>query len=133
MPLTRDTVTAASRIMLPTYVAMFAAIGLSYVLGPHKIAAASPALAFADRMMPLPAWGALFLGCSTVMAGALLTHRRMLYRWALRMCGVSMCIWAVVIGLATLNGDATPAAAAWPAFVAVACLATDRSLAAGER
>lgn len=130
--MTRNTVTAASRIMLPTYVAMFGAIGLSYVFGPHKIAAASPALAFADRMMPLPAWGALFLGCSAMMAAALLTHRRMLYRWALRMCGVSMTIWALIIGLATLHGDATPAAAAWPAFVAVACLASDRSLAVRE-
>jgi hypothetical protein len=118
--------------MLPTYVITFAALGLSYMFGPNHIAAASPALAFADHMMPLEAWGSLFLGCSTLMAIALATHRRTLYRWALRMCGVSMTIWALVIGLATLNGDATPAAAAWPAFIAIACVATDRSLAARE-
>ena len=131
MTLSRTNVTAASRIMLPAYVVFFAAIGINYIRA-GATAAASPPLAFANAFMPLPAWGALFVGCALLMAAALALHRRMLYRWALRMCGLSMMFWTVVIGFASLAGEATPAAAIWPAFVAVACMASDRSLAVRE-
>lgn len=132
MPLTRANVTVASRIMLPTYVAFFAALGLSYLFGPHAPLAASPALAFADDVMPLAAWGGVFLGCSVLMVFALVVHRRLLFRFALRMCALSMLVWAAILLLATLAGDASASAPAWSAFVATACLASDRSLAAGE-
>jgi hypothetical protein len=131
MTLTRDTVTAASRIMLPTYVVFFAVLGANYLIA-DGTADASPALAFADALMPLPVWGCMFLACSTLMAAALVSKKRLLYRWALRMCAISMVFWACVIGYASLSGDATPLAAVWAAFVAVACYATDRSLATGE-
>jgi hypothetical protein len=83
--------------------------------------------------MPLPVWGGVFLACSILMAVALATHRRILYRFALRMCAFSMIVWAVVIACASVAGDATPLAAVWSGFVATACLATDRSLREGER
>lgn len=132
MPLTRDNVTAASRIMLPTYIAFFAIIGYGYTFGPRNTLAATPALAFADRLMPLQAWGTVFLTCSLLMAAALTLHRRTLYRWALRMCGISMAVWAIVILSATLHGDASAVAWAWAAFVTAACFASDRSLATRE-
>lgn len=132
MPLTRDTITIASRLMLPTYCAFFALLGINYVTTPRSIVDASPALAFADAIMPLPAWGGLFLTCSVVMLGALIAHRRILFRLALRICALSMMLWAVIIGGASLSGDATPLAFIWPAFPAVACIASDRSLAARE-
>jgi hypothetical protein len=131
MPLTRHTVTAASRIMLPTYVAFFAALGANYLIA-DETAMQSPALRFADAFMPLPAWGALFLACAAIMVTALVTQCRILYRWALRMCGMSMVFWAVVIAWASFDGDATPLAAIWAAFVAAACYASDRSLANRE-
>jgi hypothetical protein len=131
MTLTRHNVTAASRIMLPTYIVFFAALGVNYI-GANGTADASPALAFANALMPLPVWGATFLVCSALMAAALVSHRRLLYRFALRFCAVSMLFWAVVIAAASIAGDATPLAAVWAGFVATACLASDRSLAAGE-
>jgi hypothetical protein len=132
MPLTRQTVTVASRVMLPTYVAFFAILGANYLIA-DDTAAASPALVFADNVMPLHAWGWLFIGCAGIMLAALFTHRRNLYRWALRSCGLSMLFWSAVIAWASLSGDATPFAAAWAAFVTTATYATDRSLASRER
>lgn len=131
MPLTRATVTAASRVMLPTYVVFFAVLGLNYMTA-HQIALDNPALAFANDVMPLKAWGGLFLACAAIMAIALFTRRRLLYRFALRVCGLSMVLWAGIIAAASLAGDATPAAAIWAGFVATACYASDRSLATKE-
>lgn len=131
MPLTRETVTVASRVMLPAYVVFFVVVGANYLIA-DGTATSNPALRFVDSVMPLHAWGWLFIGCSLIMAGALATHRRILYRWALRMCALSILFWATVIAWASLSASATPFAAAWPAFVATACYATDRSLAARE-
>lgn len=134
MPLTRANVTAASRIMLPTYVAFFGIVGFTYAFSPPSATlGTSTALRFADHLMPLAAWGCLFLTCSAIMAVALTLHRRTLYRWALRMCAVSMTVWALVILVAAIQGDASPGAWAWSALVAAACVASDRSLALGER
>lgn len=132
MSLDRQNVTAASRIMLPTYVVFFGVLGVNYLIA-DDTAAANPALVFANAMMPLPVWGALFIICSCGMAGALATKRRLPYRFALRICAGAMGLWAIVILLASLAGDATPFAACWAAFVAVACMASDKSLATGER
>ena len=131
MPLTRDNITAASRVMLPTYVVFFAVLGANYLIA-DGTATATPALAFTNALMPLPVWGAVFLACSTLMAVALIVHKRLLYRFALRMCGLSMAVWACIIAWASFSGDATPFAAAWAGFVAAACYASDRSLAAKE-
>lgn len=132
MPLDRQHVTAASRIMLPTYVAFFAVLGINYLIA-DGTASASPALAFADRLMPLHAWGGMFLVCSALMGAALLSKKRLLYRFALRMCALSMLFWAAIIASASAAGDATPLAAVWAAFVTAACVASDRSLATRER
>ena len=132
MPLTRTTVTAASRIMLPTYVIAFAWFGLSYLFGPKALLTSSPALAFADDVMPLRAWGGVFLFCALLMCAALLLGRRTLYRFALRMCGLSMIVWALIIAGAYLAGDVSASAPVWSAFIAVACFASDRSLAVRE-
>lgn len=131
MPLTRDSVTAASRIMLPTYVVFFAALGLNYLIA-DGTASASPALAYIDTLMPLKVWGAVFLCCSALMVVAMLRRGRTLFRFPLRFCALAMIVWAGFIAAASITGNATPLSAAWAAFIAVACLASDRSLAARE-
>ena len=118
--------------MLPTYVVFFAGLGLNYLF-PGEAAAASPVLRFVDSLIPLVVWGGLFIFCAIVMGLALLSHRRNLFRWALRMCGLSMLFWAAAIALATVAGDATPFSVGWSLFVATCCLASDRSLAVRER
>lgn len=129
MSLHRSHITAASRIMLPTYVAMFAALGLNYLFTPaQRLSASSTALDFADRVMPIQAWGLMFLAAAVIMAGSLMLGRRVLFRFSLWVCAVSMTIWAVILFTASLTGEASPAAAIWPAFVAMACIASARSL-----
>lgn len=132
MPLTRANVTVASRIMLPTYVITFAWFGITYLFGPKSVLVSSPALAFADDVMPLRAWGAVFLACSLLMLTAMLAGTRLLFRFALRMCGLSMIVWALIISGAYLAGDVSASAPLWSAFIAVACFASDRSLAVRE-
>lgn len=131
MPLDRAHVTVASRVMLPTYVVFFGVLGVNYLMA-NDAALNAPALVFAANVMPLPAWGGLFVACSLMMTAALLMRRRVLYRFALRMCAVAMVFWAIVIAAASLQGEATPLAAVWSGFVAVACYASDRSLATRE-
>jgi hypothetical protein len=100
MPLTRDTVTAASQITLPLYVVTFTLLGINYVVTPSHTLTLNPALAFADSVMPLKAWGGLFIACAALMCAALLQHRRLPYRFALRLCGISMVVWACIIAAA---------------------------------
>ena len=125
-PLTRDQVTSASRIMLPTYVGLFLGLGLNYITIPHNRRADSPAVAFADGFLwvALWGWGLMFFCCGMFLLIALLTHLRDLYRLALTTGMICMGIWAIVFLGSSLYGGASPAAAIWPLFAAIACKAT---------
>jgi len=130
--LTRETVTVASRIMLPVYVAFFGILGLNFLISPHSRMVRTPMLQYADNIMSLQVWGMLFLVVSGLMAEALFLHRRGLYQVALLVCAGSMTVWAVVGVFAAIRSEATPAGSVWPAFVVAACIATYRSLGAWE-
>lgn len=132
MPLDRANVTRASRIMLPVYVVFFAAIGLNYLLTPHVRLIASPALYATDRVMPLHAWGALFLAAAALMVVALLLRRRPLYMYALLLCAISMGLFTLAAIAAPFSSQATPGGWVWPGFVVAACFASYRSLDVGE-
>lgn len=129
--LTRGEVTTASRIMLPTYVVLFAVIGVNYVAtGPRLVE--SPALEYADRFLPLPAWGGMFLAGAVVMVVALLMRVRLWFRFALWVGIVCLTIWAGLFVAAAVFSNASPSAWVWPAFAAVACFASNQSLLKGE-
>lgn len=132
MPLDRENITVASRIMLPAYVLFFAAIGLNYLSGSARLGL-SPMLRYADELMPLQMWGALFLGCSLLMLYALIRRQRSTYRFGLLVCFFSMAVWTVVAIVGSLVESVSYSAAAWPGIVMAACAATNRSLARGER
>ena len=134
MQLDRKHVTVASRVMLPAYAVLFAGLGLNYVVTSRARLTLSPTLAYADGLLPLPAWGVLFLCVAALMVAALLTKTRMLFRYGLWLGIVCMTIWAGVFASAAYGpgGDASPAAFLWPAFVATACYASNRSLLTGE-
>lgn len=132
MPLTRETVTAASRIMLPTYVILFIVIGANYLTTPEPRLLASPALAYASAWMPLDAWGWTFLTVAALMLIALVSGKRGLFRYALLVAMIAMLVWAGVLALAGFRANASPSAWIWPGFVAAACLASYRSLSRGE-
>ena len=132
MPLDRAHVTVASRVMLPAYVVFFAGLGVNYVATPDSRLKASPALDYAAQFMSLPAWGGLFLVASALMFVALVSRRRVLYRYALLLCAYSMGVWTLANILAAFHSDATPLGWLWPAIVVAACVASYRSLTVRE-
>lgn len=132
MPLTRANVTAASRITLPFYVVFYGVTGLNYLLTPRDRLLETPALSYADRVMPLPAWGGLFLIAALLMAAALVTGHRGLFRYALLLCGLSMTVWTVLTIAAAFGSSTSPGAWVYPALAVVGCIASYRSLTAGE-
>lgn len=127
MPLDRQHITAASRVMLPTYVVFFGVVGVNFIASPHRLAA-SPMLRYADDVMSLRAWGGLFFGCCMLMVAAMAIGHRDLYRFALLMCAFSMVLWAVVAILGIFVEPVSFSAWVWPATVAAACFASNRSL-----
>lgn len=129
--LTPAEVTVASRIMLPTYVALFAFVGVNYMTTGERLTE-SPSLAFADSVLSMPAWGAMFLAASAVMVTALMMHERIWFRFALWLGIVCLAIWSALFLAAAIWSSASPSGWTWPAFVAVACFASDRSLLKGE-
>lgn len=131
-PLTRASITVASRIMLPAYVILFTVAGFNYAVTPISRLGQSPALAYADTLMPLRVWGCLFLAVAALMLVALASGQRLLFCYGLLVCVICMGIWAAVFLLGAIFADASPAAWAWPAFVGVACIATYRSLSVYE-
>lgn len=132
MSLTRANVTTASRVMLPTYVLLFAWLGVNYLLTPATRLHESPALDYASAILPMRLWGGMFLAASLAMAGALVMQHRLAFRIALWVGLVCLVIWAAVFGLAAIFSTASPSAAAWPLFAAAACFASDRSLLKAE-
>lgn len=132
MPLDREHVTAASRIMLPSYAVFFAVVGLGYMFGQAGRVFASPMLRYADHILPIPVWGGLFVTCSLIMVVALRSHDRLLYRWALTLCGISMVVWMGVAIAGAIWSNVTVTAWVWPGLVTQACRASNRSLLRGE-
>lgn len=133
MPLSREYVTTASRVMLPTYPIFFGVVALSLILTPQARLRATPPFAYADRVLDLDLWGFGFLGVSLALIAALFTHDRRVYRGALSLAFVWSAMWSLLYVAAAFNGQTSYSAWVWPAFVAAACYATLRSLGTWER
>lgn len=132
MRLDRDTVTSASRIMLPTYVVAFGWIGASYVLQRPATISDHPALAYADELLDLDAWGAMFLVTAGVILAAMVTGSREKAMYALILGLICCVIWWGVFMAAWLWGDGSSSAPAWPMLGAFACFASYRSISRRE-
>lgn len=136
MPLDRTHVTSASRVMLPTYVALTATLGLVYTFDPlHRLdgihALAAQRMIMGGTMLP---WGLLFLGISAVMGVAFVGHRRMPFVFGLYLCGAAFLAWAILYGVSVfVDTETSVLAPVYPLFVTVACYASSRSLLRGER
>ena len=130
--LTRSSLTPAARSAMPAFVFLTTVLGANYIITPAHRLRASPALAYGDRLMPLPLWGALFLICAAFMVTAMVlsgrTWSRPLFAYALWLTASCQGLWAVVFAVAAINSVASPAAWAWPAFVVWMALALERSL-----
>lgn len=129
MPLTRATVTRASRIMLPIYPIFSGWLGGNYLFTPRSRLVGTPVLKLADSYAPMPVWGALFLAVAVVLTFALVAERRFVYELALVTLAAMLLIWTAVFTVAifTIPGS-SPAGPAWPLLGIAACAATIRTL-----
>jgi hypothetical protein len=133
MRLTRATVTAASRIMLPAYVVLNILVGVFYTLAPTDRLNRIDSLAFQRAVMPMHMWGLVFVALAVVMAGALLSHRRELMTFALFTCAVTWACWSAMYAASLhVNAGASPISPVLAGFVATACVASAVSLLHGE-
>lgn len=131
MPLTRSTVTVASRIMLPAYVVLSAAFGLVYTFDPLHRLHSVHALAFqrqvgGDSML---LWGLIFLGLAAAMVVAFSRHNRMLFAFALCCCAVTWFLWGCMYAVSAVIDPQTSLLApvlSW--FVTTCCVASTASL-----
>lgn len=132
MPLTRATVTIASRVMLPAYPVFAAIVGFSFVTTPRERIEATASLRYADQVVPLPLWGGAFVAVAALLAVALAAHSRRLYQAVLGLMAVWMLIYSFVLIGSALYGLASWSAWAWPSFIACACWASLLSLESKE-
>lgn len=129
MPLTRATVTVASRKMLPTYPIFALWLGLIYAVDPGTRLAGSPAF----PLLPIAVWGGGFIFSGLVLGASLIGQFRDLYVYALAPLMVWCAVWTVMLAWAAVFDGGSFSAPALPAFVARACWATMLSLLAEER
>lgn len=136
MPLTRATMTAASRIMLPAYVAFTAWLGYQYLVDPTGRIARSHGLVYPRQVMggTMAPWGWVFLGLAALMLVALIVKHRGAFALALGMGVVIFGIWTgCSIKSMALDPTVAPTAPVVWLFIATACLASLVSLVADER
>lgn len=133
--LTRENVTAASRIMLPAYTVHAFWFGLVYALDPGGRLSRAPGLAAARYIgVPFEIWGAMILIVAILLTIALTQHRRQLAVFALYCYLVIFGWWALIYGWsAFLNESTSLGGAAWPFLGACACGASGRSLSRGDK
>lgn len=128
MPLTRANVTVASRVMLPAYPILAAAVGLNYLVAGDRLLEVGVIYRVADKIVPLHWWGLMFLIVALAQAFALVSRSRLAYELALALMAGAMVTWGSVGLLAAAREGGSWTAALWPGFVAVACIASFRSL-----
>lgn len=131
--LTRETVTRASRTMLPAYVVLCVAFGAVYVIDPQGRLGRAPSTTFQRDYMPLEAWGGVLLALAVLMLAAMATKRRYLFAYALCCCGLTWFIWGLTLAGSIPRTDNTSYLAPVPPwFFMTCCIASLRSLLAQE-
>lgn len=127
--LTRQSVTVASRIMLPAYIAHAAFYGTLYVTDPGGRYEVTPGLAFARLLMPMDAWGLILLAVAALIGAALLTNRRPLMIGVLYLYMAVNLMWAAIyFGAPFINAYASWGGCGHNLLAATACVASARSL-----
>lgn len=122
-------VTGPSRIMLPAYAAHAVGLGLVYIIDAGGRLERVPGLAAARAMLPMRAWGLIFIALAAIMLAARFTERTTLLAWGLLAYGTAMILWAAVyLAALFVSPDASPAGPLWPLIVAAACMASARSV-----
>lgn len=131
--LTRETVTAASRVMLPTYVIFFGWVGAAYVFTDHTALLVTPALRYADAVLDLRVWGVLALLIAALTLAGIIAEDRHVTAYALLLGLVCCLVWTGLFICAAVFGGGSPSGGAWPFLGAAACFASYRSVVRRER
>lgn len=126
--LDRDTITVASRLMIPAYAVFFAVVGSNFLLAPEHRLAATPGLQYAAVTGGIRLYGCLFLLVAAIITGALVSRRREPCLYALYVAAISMFLWAILQFVAVFFSAASPSGWCWPGLICTACIASSRSL-----
>ncbi len=128
-PLAKQHVTSGSQIILPAYPILFLVIA-GFFLFQDEARTRGPAFEIALLVAPIHLWGALFLVIGTVEVFSFMSRRRGAFMGAL-VSGSGLCaFWSVLLfASATQNDDVSWTDGALVLFVAVAQIASVRSLA----
>lgn len=127
--LTKDSITPESKVMLPTYVVVFTALGANYLATPEPRLLASPTLAHADMVLDIRGWGILMTTTAVLMVAAWIRGTRTMFRYALLLGMIAFALLGVVFAAGVIANPATsPSAWAWPLLGAAACRASYKSL-----
>lgn len=130
--LTRDTVTVASRVMLPVYPVLYGAVGLAFVFQAVS-RTAGPAFEVPRMLLPITVWGWLFAAVAVVEIYALVTNQRRTYLAALVPGSGLAAFWSVVILSSAVQSEHVSfTSGLWVAGMAAAQAASARSLAQHE-
>lgn len=132
MKVTRESVTSASRVMMPVYVIFFGWIGSAYFFsGPDMLE--TPALLYANDILDLRVWGVLSLCVAAAVLAAMVGGSRGLLSYALLFGFLCCCVWTAVFVAAAVFGEGSNAGGAWPMLAAAACFASYRSVSRREQ
>src|ERR1044072_7305810 len=99
VPLNRATVTVASRVMLPAYVALAGWYGLIFLFAPFNRLKNSHSLAAQKELMggSMWPWGALFLGLSAFLLVQMIRESRRAYVLGLGISAAAWVGWTILI------------------------------------
>src|SRR6476646_246047 len=104
-PLTWDKITGPSKLMLPAYIGLFSVLGVVLAFVPYEDLQAGPILIYANSLpVNLVGWGWMFMVTAAFMIFAILTRRRVIFRYALWIGAITLLIWTGVALAAAIWG-----------------------------
>lgn len=130
LPLSRDSITASSRVMLPVYAVFSCYLAACYTLGdPDRTA--TPSFDVIREVLPggIRTWGFVMFGLAVIEVAALISRRRLWFVFALCVgfgCYISWAFGFLVAAL-TVESASLSGPGVW-LFVALCHIATLQSL-----
>lgn len=110
--------TGGSRMAVWFFPTFSVTLGLIYMLQSEQ-RTASPAFDIARELMPMAAWGAVFLTVALIKILALLTHRAFTYAFAMCIAAGFYITWSVFFLASALSDpNVSFVAPLWPIYVA---------------
>lgn len=130
--LARDTVTSASRIMLPVYPVQAMWLGVALIeSSPQRVSSSS--FDAAKAVLPIRAWGVLFAALAVFLLVGYAMRSRDVTVFVLYVAAIAYASWAFcLIWSAFADEAASLGGPSWPLFVCAACCASASSVARHE-